>query len=88
MTRYQSAEAQAHHNAYKKEYNRQKSPEEDFMYNLHKMGKPSAVVEHDEQGRCLIGRCPNWSEYTLVYPTDAIEICKRHERMRQKGKTR
>lgn len=85
MTRYKSAAAQARHNAYKKEYNRRKTPEEDFMYNLRKMGQPSAVVEHEPKGKCLIGLCPDLSETTLVYPTETVEICRRHEELRKKG---
>jgi len=73
-------------NAHQRERQRKRTADEDFMRNLLGMGKPSSIVYHAQQGSCDL--CRAKSIASLVYPTETIEICERHERMRKNGKTR
>lgn len=76
-------------NAHQAERQRKRSVEEDFMRSLLAMGTPSSIVIHLESGECDIGgsKCEQ-ATTTLVYPTETVEICHRHEEMRKAGKTR
>jgi len=73
-------------NAHQRERQRKRTADEDFMRNLLAMGSPSSTAYHAEMGECDL--CRAKSIASLVYPTETIEICERHNNMRRNGKAR
>lgn len=77
-------------NAYKKEYNRKKSPEEDFMANLLDMGTPSSILPLvDSVHLCAIAKCRNKPAVMLCWAHwEPVALCRRHEDMRRNKRTK